>query len=455
MAPRNSVDLSTGSVFKRLVVFALPLAASNLLQHFYHAADIIVIGKFSGSVSLAAVGATGSISSLLLNLVTGLAVGTNVICANLYGAKDKAGLSRCMHSSVVLSLVCGVVFSLIGVLFAPLFLGMMNCPDNVIGPASLYMRIIFCGVPAMLLYNFGSSILRAHGNTKQPMLILTITGAVNVVLNLVFVIFFHWDVAGVALSTIISQIMSAVIVCVVLFNPKGDYQMKFSELRLDWKEWKKIAAIGIPCGVSGITFDLANVILQSTVNSFGDIVIAAASSAGNIAAFVVMIPMAFSTACVSFVGQNFGAKQYDRIDKGLWSSIATSSACILLANVLCTLFPKQLLSLYTSDPEVMEAGVPVLMIMCWGYQIYIISQCATGCLRGLGETLAPTLINVIGICAPRLLWIFFVFPLDPTPAMLYMCYPVSYLISGIAQMLYYFRCRKRFRTPIAEKSPES
>ena len=228
MAPRNSVDLSTGSVFKRLFVFALPLVASNLLQHFYHAADIIVIGKFSGSVSLAAVGATSSISSLLLNLVTGLAVGTNVICAKRYGAKNKEALSRCMHSSLVLSLVCGIIFSLIGILFAPLLLGMMNCPDNVIGPASLYMRIIFCGVPASLLYNFGSSILRAHGNTKQPMLILTITGLVNVALNLVFVILLRWDVVGVALATITSQIMSVVIVCIILFNPNGSVDATFS-----------------------------------------------------------------------------------------------------------------------------------------------------------------------------------------------------------------------------------
>jgi len=455
VAPRNSVDLSTGSVFKRLFVFAAPLVASNLLQHFYHAADIIVIGKFSGSVSLAAVGATGSISSLLLNLVTGLAVGTNVICANLYGAKNKEALSRCMHSSLVLSLVCGIIFSLIGILFAPLLLGMMNCPDNVIGPASLYMRIIFCGVPASLLYNFGSSILRAHGNTKQPMLILTITGLVNVALNLVFVILLRWDVVGVALATITSQIMSVVIVCIILFNPNGDYQMKFTELRLDWKECKKIAAIGIPCGISGITFDFANVMIQSTVNTFGDITIAAASSASNIAAFVTMIPAAFSTACVSFVGQNFGAKQYDRIDKALWASISTCSVFVFLANIVCSLFPTQMLSLYTSAPEVNIAGTPILMIMCWGYLIYVVSQCATGCLRGLGESTIPTLINVIGICAPRLIWVYFIFPLNPTPAMLYICYPVSYFISGAVQLLYYFHCRKKIRIPIAVKIPES
>lgn len=447
MSSRHSMDLTEGPVLRKLLIFVFPLILTNMLQQFYNAADVIVVGKFAGSTALAAVGSTGSITTLLLNLFNGLAVAANVICANLYGARKRDALSRCMHTSVLLAFVGGLVLTGIGVVFAKPFLALMNSPENVIDLAALYMRIYFCGVPASLVYNFGAGILRAHGDTKRPMYILSATGVVNVVLNLVFVIPLKMSVAGVALATVIAQVLSAVAVLVILFNPKGEYQLQLKQLRFHGPELKKLVSIGIPCGFNGIIFSISNVILQSTINTFGDIVVAGASAAGSVNSFVYVFIASYYTACVSFAGQNFGAKKYRRIDMLLGRSMVCCVLMIAASSALETIFSDFLLGLYTNDPAVVQAGKPIMEMICWSYAIYAIPEVCIGCLRGMGESAGPTLLNAFCICGLRFLWIFVIFPLNPTIPMLYLCYPVSYAVCSAAQYIYYRRCRSRYEEP--------
>lgn len=448
MKAKHTMDLTSGSVVKKLLVFALPILATNLLQQFYNAADTVIVGKFANETALAAVGSTGSLINLLLNLFLGLAVGSNVVCANHYGARDKEGLQRCMHTSVVLGLICGLFIAIVGFVLARPLLLLMGSPINVIDQATLYIRIYFCGVPASVVYNFASGILRAHGDTKRPMVILSVCGILNVLLNLVFVILLHMDVAGVALATIISQYLSTASALYLLFNPKGECAMQLRKLQLNKKTTRDIVAVGLPSGINGIVFSLSNVILQSTVNSFGDIAMAGDAAAGSITGFVYLIMAAFGVASVSFAGQCRGAKKFDRIDQLMKWSILISIGLVCLAALLVTAIPRVLLGFYTNSNEVIEAGMTKLLLLSWCYMIYPISEVAVGCMRGMGYSTAPTVLNLCGICMPRLLWVFLVFPLNPTLPMLYICYPVSWLISALLQLCCYLRCRKKLRSAL-------
>jgi len=447
MSSRHSMDLTSGPVIRKLLLFTMPLLLTNLLQQFYSAADVIVVGKFAGSAALAAVGSTGSITTLLLNLFNGLAVGANVICANLVGARKREELNRCMYSSLLIATFGGMVMMVIGVTFATPLLRLMNSPENVIDLSALYMRIYFCGVPASLIYNFGAGILRAHGDTKRPMYILSATGVVNVALNLVFVIVFHWSVAGVALATITAQVLSAIAILVILFSPKGEYKLRVRALGFHSNEVGMITRVGIPCGMNGIVFSVSNVLLQSTVNTFGELIVAGAAAASSITAFVVVILSSFYTACVSFSGQNFGARKYRRIDMLLVRSMICCFILVGAASTALVFFGKQFLGLYTDDNSVVLAGMPIMLIMTWSYMIYTIPEICIGCLRGMGKSAGPTMLNILCICGVRILWILLIFPINPTTTMLYLCYPISYAVSGAAQYVYYRRCRSAYKEP--------
>jgi putative MATE family efflux protein len=283
---KHTMDLTTGSVTKKLLIFTMPILASNLLQQFYNAADTVVVGKFASDTALAAVGSTGSLTALILSLFIGLTAGTNVACANHYGARNREKLRKCMHTSILLGVICGIGLAIVGFALARPLQFMMGSPDNVIDQATLYVRIYFCGVPASLIYNFAAAILRAHGDTKRPMIILALSGVVNVLLNLLFVIVFHMDVAGVALATIISQYLSMVAVLYLLYDPKGECAMQKSEMQLDKAAILEVVRIGVPSGVNSALFSLSNVIVQSTINSFGDIIMAGNAASGSIGGFV-------------------------------------------------------------------------------------------------------------------------------------------------------------------------
>lgn len=443
MKTHHTMDLTTGSVTKKLLLFALPILASYVLQHLYNAADKAVVGQFAGKLALGAVGSTGSAITMLLNLFSGLAIGVNVVCSNLRGAHKETELRQCMHTSVLVSFICGLALCIIGQFLTRPLLILLKTPDDVIDGAELYMRIYFAGVPASLLYNYGAGILRAYGDTKRPMIILALSGLVNVALNLVFVIVFNMTVDGVAWATVASQVISAAAVMFILFSSKDEFRLRFHELKIDFTSFRSIIRVGVPCGLNGLVFSISNMILQSYVNSFGSTVLAGNVAADGITGLIYQFVAAFYSACVSFSGQCYGAGKYKRIDKLLRSSLLVCVGTMTVFALFSTFSPRPLLAIFDPDPEVVEAGIPKLTILAWSYIIYAISDMFLGCLRGMRKSGIPTMINAFGICLPRVLWARFIFPLHPTVGMLYICYPISYIISSGAQGLYYFYCRKK------------
>lgn len=444
MASIHSMDLTKGPVLKKLLQFTIPIVLSSLLQQFYNAADTIVVGQFADTEDLAAVGSTGSVTGLLLNLFMGLGTGVNIVCSNLYGGRKKEELSRCMHTSVLLALVAGVCLSGVGFVFAEPLLRLMNSPENVIERASLYMKICFLGVPASFLYNFCAAILRAHGDTKRPMLILIVTGLINVILNLVLVISFQMGVAGVAIATITAQYLSMLAVIWILFSSKGEFRMKIRKLRFYWAEFSRILAVGLPCGLSSILTNLFNVFFQSNINTFGDTFMAATTSFNSILSFVYLIFNAFCSACVSFAGQNYGAKQYARIDKLFLCSALSASVTVAALALIITLIPRTLLGFYTDDDAVIQIAIPLLLMQSWGALSCCIGESASGCLRGMGKTAVTTTAGVLCTTATRLIWLFLIFPLHQTTVMLYACYPLSYFLNAVLHVSLYLKYRKEW-----------
>lgn len=450
---RTRMDLTTGSVSKKLIAFAFPLFITNLLQHLYNAADNAVVGRFAenGELALAAVGATSAATGLILNLVIGLAVGANVVNANLLGAKRNKELRVSLHTSITLAGVGGLLMSLVGILLCRPVLQLMKCPDSIIDMSTLYMRIIFCGTPGTMLYNFGAGILRTYGDSKRPMIIMMISGLLNVILNLVFVIGCKMTVDGVALATIISKYVATGWVLFLLFNPKGEFKLSLKELNLRWKETFSIIKVGVPCGINSTVFSLANVVVASSINVFGDTAIAGSTAANNVTGLLYQIPAAFYSACVSFSGQCFGAGKYRRIDKLIVQSSLICAAAVTVLNVLITIFPKEILSIFNSNPEVLEAGKMKVIIIAWGYVFYSISDIALGCLRGMRLSAIPTGINIFCVCVLRLLWVSFIFPLAPDNIMLlYWAYPVSNFCSCVAMVSYYLISRRRLFKAFSE-----
>lgn len=442
---KHTLDLASGPVTSKLLAFTLPILATNLLQHLYNAADRAVVGKFAvdGDTALAAVGATGSAITLLLNLAIGLSLGVDVVCSNMRGAGDTKDLRKAMHTSILLAAVCGVAMMFFGLAVAEPFLLLMGCPENVLEAATLYMRILFLGTPFQLLYNFGAAILRSHGDTKRPMTILSISGLVNVVLNLVFVLFFRMSADGVAWATVAAQCISAVVVLWILFKPDGGFDLNISELKFHKKELRNIVRIGIPCGLNGMVFSVANVTIQSSVNSLGDVAMAGNAAAAGYSGLVYQILAAFYSGCISFSGQCYGAKKYKRIDKLVGRSILLCSAMIAALALLATVFPYFFLGLFTNSRAAMESGIGPMLITCWAYMLYGISEVFLGTLRGMRRSGMPTLINAVFICLPRMIWVFFVFPLHRTVWFLYLCYPISYVFSSAMQGMYFLRTRRK------------
>lgn len=451
MKKRHVMDLTTGSVTKKLLTFIYPLLIANLLQHLYQATDNAVVGRFVGKAALAAVGSTSSATTLILNLIVGLAVGASIVNGNLLGAQKHAELRRSMHASLVLALFGGIFVSIIGNLVARPMLLLMSCPEDIVDESLVYMRIILCGAPGTMLYNFGSGILRTHGDSKRPMFIMMASGLVNVALNLVFVLCFNMTVDGVAYATIVSKYLSAACVLFVLFDPKGEFKLSTKELKFHATECENIIKVGVPCGINGIVFSISNVIVQGAVNSFGSVVIAGSVAANNITAFLYQVLIAFYSACVSFSGQCFGALKPKRINKLLFTSLGLCCAFLSLISLVLTLWPSPFLAIFNTDPEVIKAGAVKLIIMCWSYVVYAASEVVLGCLRGMRKTTVSTGINIFCVCGIRLLWIWCVCPMAPMNyGLLYLCYPISYILSLTALFIYYIIARKELEKIKAE-----
>lgn len=457
MARGYSMDLTKGSVFKKFLFFSFPLLVTNLLQQFYHSADVIVVGKFAqnSTVALAAVGSTGQITALLLNLFVGLSVGANVVCAQRRGAGDRNGVYRVIGTSLLTSLVSGVFLAVVGFLLSKPLLTLMGSPQSVIEDATVYMQIIFLSKPASLIFNFGAAILRAHGDTKRPMYILTSTGIINVVLNLLFVIVFHLDSAGVALATTIASYVSAALVLFILFRESGEYNVSLSDVKFYKEEFAAIAKVGIPTGINSILFNISNVIVASTLNSLGEISVAAVSAATSLSNIVHTFGSSFTSAAVSFSGQNYGARRLDRIDRLLWQGSLLVLSLLLIANIVVTVFPTFFMGLFTSDVKVIQAGIPKLLLTTWGYMLYVIASMCNSCQRGFGKSIIPTIIDVGCICVVRLIWVLAVFPfLEQTIANLYIAYPISWTCCLIGQSINFYFVRKREWKKLTEEKKE-
>lgn len=442
---KNTLDMTQGPIVKKLLSFAMPLILSLVLQQMYNLADRAVVGQFAanGKEALAAIGATSSITALLLNLSNGLGSGVNVRCANLRGAGKLKTLRKSMHTGVLLAMVAGLVLGLIGIFISRPLLLLLDTPETILDKSTLYMQIYFAGMPATTIYNFGAAILRSHGDTKRPMYILMVSGIVNVVLNLVFVILCKMDVAGVAIATAVAQALSAFRVLQILFNKEDAYKLRFKELAFHGKSLKVIISIGVPNGLNGILFSLSNLVVQSSINSFGSTaIIAAKTAAADASNLVYQIIHGFALACVSSSGQCYGAKKYKRIDALALKATLTCGGLVATAAALMTLFPSFVIGIFNDSPDVIAAGKNILLINLWGYLLYTVSDIYLSCTRGMGKSLGITMMNIAAIIIPRLLWIWFCFPMCRTIEFLYMCYPISYAISAAAQIIYFRIARK-------------
>lgn len=453
MTKGKTMDLTTGPVGKLLLRFAIPIILGNLLQQLYGAADRLVVGQFSenGATALAAIGATSAAIYLTVGLFIGIGTGINVICANLLGSKDMQALRKCMHTAVLAGIISGILLGTAGYFMTPVILSWMGTPLSVMPLAVTYMQLYFVGVPATILYNFGAGILRAFGDTKRPMYILIFSGLANVALNLVFVIGLRMSVAGVAIATAISQYLSAGAVMYILFSKKDQYRLGLRELSVDKKQLAAIVRMGIPSGLGSIVFSFSNVILQSSLNTFdSDAVIAANTIAVDINTLIYQIEGALSAACVSFAGQCFGAGNYKRIDKVTRTATGLCFILMGIPIVLCTVFMPQVVGLFNGDPEVLRYGIPLMIINVPCLFLYVPSEIFMGCSRGMKRAVAPTVLNMLSVCALRLLWVLFVFPAFRSVTVLYLCYPVSWTISSLTQMGFYFHTRRKMDRNLAK-----
>lgn len=439
---KYEIDMCNGPLLGKILLFAIPLMLSGILQLLFNAADIIVVGRFAGHQALAAVGSTGALINLLINVFIGLSVGTNVLVANFYGAGQEKDVSETVHTSILLSVICGTFLILLGVLAAKPLLHIMGTPADVLDQAALYMRIYFAGMPIIMLYNFGSAILRAIGDTKRPLYFLMIAGVVNVVLNLIFVIVFHLGVAGVALATVLSQIISAGLIVRCLIHSDGCFRLHLSKLKIHRSKLVKMIRIGLPAGMQGAIFSLSNVLIQSSINSFGSIAMAGNTSASNIEGFVYTSMNAFHQTALSFTSQNYGARKMERIPKILF----LSQACVVVVGLTlgcgAYLFGTQLLGIYSSDPEVIHYGLVRMLRICVPYFLCGMMDVFVGSLRGLGSSIVPMFVSLAGACLFRVIWIFTVFQWDRTLPTLYISYPISWILTASAHFvcfLYLYR----------------
>ncbi|MDE7224583.1 MAG: MATE family efflux transporter [Acetatifactor sp.] len=423
---KYEMDMCSGALLPKILLYSLPLMMSGILQLLFNAADVVVVGRFAGNDALAAVGSTSSLINLLVNVFMGLSVGTNVMVARFYGAGQKKELEEMVHTAILTSIVSGVILIFIGLALSRPALLLMDTPENVIDQSVLYIRIYFVGMPAMMLYNFGSAVLRAVGDTRRPLYFLMIAGVINVILNLFFVISLSMGVAGVALATIISQTISAILVLLCLMRTESDYRVNLKRLRIVKDKMLKMIQIGLPAGMQGALFSISNVLIQSSVNSFGSIAMAGNTAAQNLEGFVYTGMNSLHQTCISFTGQNYGARNYKRMGKIL----LICQGCVIAVGVLMGngvyLAGGTLLKLYSPDAEVIRYGMLRLSYICTTYALCGMMDVMVGSLRGMGYSIMPMLVSLTGACLFRVVWIMTIFKAHHSLEMLYVSYPISW-----------------------------
>ena len=443
---RHEIDMTEGPILPKILAFSGPLILTGILQLLYNAADVIVVGNYAGHEALAAVSSTGSLINLLVNVFMGLSVGASVVIARYYGARDVISLRKAEHTAMTMALVMGVGVGIFGFLAARPMLQLMDSPEDVIDGAALYVRIYFLGMPANMLYNFGAGVLRAIGDTKRPMYYLIVAGMINVLLNLLLVIIFHLDVAGVAIATVASQVISAVPVLLCLFRSRSVIHLNLQECRIDRKSACEIIRIGLPAGLQGSLFSISNVLIQSSVNSFGSLVVAGNGVASNIEGFVYTSMNAQHQAAMTFASQNYGAGKADRVRKTLWCCLGSVTVIGLVMGLVFRLFGPQLMSLYNSEPEVIANGLIRMDIIMPTYFLCGLMDVMVGELRGIGFSVMPMIVSLTGACLLRIVWILTVFAMDHSLTVLYLSYPVSWFVTfAIHFLCYQIAGRKRLR----------
>ena len=440
---RFEIDMCNGSIMDKLISFSLPLMVSGILQLAFNAVDIIVVGRFSGSQALAAVGSTTALINVFTNLFIGISLGANVLAARFYAAGKDREMSETVHTSITLALISGITMAVIGVLLAKWALEIMGTPDDVIGQSALYMRIYFMGMPFFMLYNYGAAILRAIGDTKRPLIFLIISGIANAALNMTLVIIFHMGVAGVAIGTIISQLISCVLVLTCLYRSEGSYQLRFSKLKINGAYMEQIFQVGVPAGIQSTVINLSNALLQSSVNSFGSIAMAGYTAANNILGFLYMSVNSITQACMSFTSQNYGVGKLKRMDRVLRDCAILSIAIAAVLGGLAYSFGPQILTVYTSDPKVINCGMEILAYTSITYFLCGIMDLFPGALRGMGYSAVPMVLSVIGTVGTRIVWVFGIFPNHRSLSVLFVSYPVSWIITIVLQVVCFYFVRKR------------
>ena len=439
---KYEIDMCNGTLMDKLISFSLPLMLSGILQLLFNAVDIIVVGRFTGSQALAAVGSTTALINIFTNLFIGISLGANVLAARFYASGKEKEMSETVHTSITLALISGLVMALAGVLLARFALNLMGTPNDVIDQSVLYMRIYFLGMPFFMLYNYGAAILRAVGDTKRPLFFLVISGMTNAVLNLVLVIVFHMGVAGVAIGTIVSQLISSILVLRCLYTSNTSYRLYFSKLGIKTQYLKQIFQVGIPAGIQSTVINLSNALLQSSVNSFGSVAMAGYTAANNIFGFLYMSVNAVTQSCMSFTSQNYGVKKLKRMDRVLLDCMILSVGVTLTLGCGAYFFGPELLKIYTSDADVIRCGVEVLAFTTVPYFCCGIMDLLPGALRGMGYSGVPMILSIIGTVGTRIVWIFGLFPAHRSLSFLFISYPVSWLLTILMQAVCFCFVRK-------------
>ena len=435
--------MCNGTIMDKLVSFSLPLMLSGILQLMFNAVDVIVVGRFAGSQALAAVGSTTALINMFVNLFMGISLGTNVLAARFFAAGKDRQMSETVHTSIAFAAISGIVMVFVGIFFSKFALELMATPADVIEQSTLYMRIYFLGMPFFMLYNYGAAILRAVGDTKRPLIFLIISGVINAVLNMILVIVFHLAVAGVAIATVFSQMISCILVLRCQYRSEGSYQFRFSKLMLKGCYLKQIFQVGVPAGIQSTVINFSNVLLQSSVNSFGSIAMAGYTAANNILGFLFVSVNSVTQACMSFTSQNYGVRKWKRMDKILVDCMILSMIVALVLGGGSYIFGSQILRIYTENEEVIRCGMEILSYTTLTYFLCGFMDLFPGAMRGMGFSAAPMMLSIVGTVGTRIVWIFGIFPRYRSLSVLFISYPVSWILTIAMQVVCFFIVRRK------------
>ena len=450
---KYEIDMCNGSIMDKLISFSLPLMLSSILQLMFNAVDIIVVGRFSSSQALAAVGATTALINIFTNLFIGISLGANVLAARYFAAGRDKEMSESVHTAITLALISGVIMAFVGVAMSRTALELMATPGDVINLSAVYMRIYFMGMPFFMLYNYGAAILRAVGDTKRPLVFLIAAGLTNVVLDLLLVIVIPLGVAGVAIGTVASQMISSILVLRCLYKSEGSYQLRFSKLKIRWVYLKRIFQVGIPAGIQSTVINFSNALLQSSVNSFGSTAMAGYTAANNILGFLYAAVNAVTQACMSFTSQNYSVGKTKRMDRVFVDCIILSVGVSAVLGVGAYVFGSQVLGIYTGDPEVIQCGLEILSITTVPYFLCGIMDLIPGALRGMGHSGVPMILSIIGTVGTRVLWIYAFFPHNRSLHFLFISYPGSWIATIVMQAVCFYFVRKKCMRQVKQEIP--